>query len=111
MKSLLVVGIYWVGFQLTPSADMVLIKENKMIYDENGFTPQYELTCRGEPICINEYATEIGNAGSHTHVIQLDDYQAEPINIGEYGFELNTTLINEKELTERTSGHTTHTFI
>ena len=79
IKSLLAVGICWIGFHLTPSADMAVIKENKLVATHTGedgseFYPHYELTSKGEPICINEYATKIASQGPNTHVIHLDDY-------------------------------------
>ena len=40
--------------------------------DQTEFTQVYELTCHGEPICINEYMKHIATPQS-VRVIQLDD--------------------------------------
>ena len=47
--------------------------------DGSPFVPYYELTYYGQPICINEYATEIAAQGPNTHVIQFDDWQGDPV--------------------------------
>ena len=36
---------------------------------------QYVISCKGEPLAINEYACRLAT-GSSTHVLQLDDLQA-----------------------------------
>ena len=77
-ESLLLVGIYWIGHALQVDFDQELIEGQKLLVEEEArddskFVPHYEMTSRGQPICINEYATEIAE-GKHTHVIHIDDW-------------------------------------
>ena len=38
--------------------------------------PWFELTCEGEPICLNEHLCELSR-GEGIHVLLLDDYQSD----------------------------------
>ena len=68
-NDVLAVGIYWIGHLLTPTRNPELLEEvmeqpvdkidNLKGIDGSPFVPHYELTYYGQPICINEYATEI----------------------------------------------------
>lgn len=44
--------------------------------DESEYFPWFELDFLGQPICINEYATDIAS-GENTHIIHFDDKNAE----------------------------------
>ena len=59
------------------------------------FCPQYELTRKGEPICINEHAIGIADRGEHVQVIQLDDWNKKEIFEINPDIKLNTDFINE----------------
>ena len=82
----LVVSIVWIGHTLNPEyhSDILknLVRGNFVKKGKDGSTmyptiyPWFELTCQGEPICVNEYATRIAS-DRFTHVIQLDDHQLD----------------------------------
>lgn len=42
--------------------------------DNSRFYPQFEITKDGDPICINERATQIAATNPYTLVLQLDDF-------------------------------------
>ena len=77
------ISIVWIGHTLNPvyHFDILesLVKGNFVKNGHDGsinyptIYPWFELTCQGEPICINEYATRIASEKCN-YVIQLDDH-------------------------------------
>ena len=92
------IGIVWVGYSLNPNyqqhksilKDLIKCPEAKVEAevissnpneedqlipeDKSSFYPWTELTYKGEPICINEYATRIAKTSESAHVILIDDF-------------------------------------
>ena len=110
IKEILLIGIYWIGHYLTPEADMDILSYFKdkipiesLGVDDSEFFPQYELTHLGQPICINEYATEIAAQGPQTHVIQIDDYCEDPVEINNNHLDLESEAETEQLVLKRRS--------
>ena len=73
----------WIGFSLDQDFaqhQAFFDKKEEEINCKGTDGSQYvkfmELSAYGEPICINEYATQIA-APSSVHVLQLNDFQPE----------------------------------
>ena len=78
------ISIYWIGYTLQPDLQLEFLKQQNLVFPELGlgkdqsrFYAQYELTKDAEPICINEYATQIASAGDHTLVLQIDEWDRQ----------------------------------
>ena len=81
-------GIAWIGHTLDPHFE----PHAKIINEAIEFQPPiekeedrknpceiypwFELTCKGEPICLNEHLHELSE-GEGIHVLLLDDYQSD----------------------------------
>ena len=58
--------------------DAVVSRGSAQSQHSHGYYRQYSLTRLGQPICLNEYATQIAE-GPSTHVFLLEDTQADMI--------------------------------
>ena len=78
-QELLLVGLCWIGRSLDPdNGKHKAIMEGKYeakrsAVDGSEFYPWFELNHLGQPICLNEYATDIAS-GPNTHVMHFDDF-------------------------------------
>ena len=77
-ENVLLIGIYWIGHTLQEDYDAGVMEELDLLKEEeredgSKLKLQYEVTCLGQPICINEYATQIAG-GAHTYVVHIDDF-------------------------------------
>ena len=86
-REILQICIIWVGFCLDAEFEYhkkIVDSKTEFIKevgsDQSRYFKWLELTCEGEPICINEYATLIAEE-NQVHVLQLDDYQAEMTSV------------------------------
>ena len=71
---LLTIGIYWIGYQLTPESDMDILEDYDLLVEETGqdgseYLPIYNITATGAPICINEYSTQIAAQSENVYVL------------------------------------------
>ena len=87
------------------SPESVLANQPK---DGSKYCQRYELTFKGEPICITEYATRIAGR-MNTHVIQIDDFQWEAQQDLRSSLVAPNSEFHELVLTER-KGRKRHTF-
>ena len=74
-QEILLIGICWIGQcidtnTIDPKTKQRILQgvEDKPDKDGNTFYPWFEVTYLGEPICINEYGTDIAS-GPNTHVM------------------------------------------
>ena len=74
-QDIMLISIVWIGYLLNPKYEEheVLIQQKctPEVSEAVDYYPQFELTCLGEAICLNEYATRIAR-GHHTNVLHID---------------------------------------
>ena len=86
-KGTFLISIIWVGFSLDPDFDrhdsLIQKKVHRSLSlleneDKSKLFNRYVLTCKGEPICLNEYCTRIANY-KNVHIVELDSLQDDYI--------------------------------
>ena len=85
------------------------MKIKPSLEDKTTYLPWFELNHLGQPICLNEYATEIAS-GPNTHIIQLDDFDPEAEHLTAENIDTEGEF-QEKCLERRLEGRKRHTFV
>ena len=78
-KGMFLITIIWIGYALFPdfAEHQKIIKKKENLspkeskVDGSTYFGHLELTCEGEPICINEHATKIASV-KNVHVLQFN---------------------------------------
>ena len=115
-ENVLLIGIYWIGHNLQEDYDEDVMEELDLLKEEkredgSKLKLQYEVTCIGQPICINEYATQIAG-GDHTYVVHIDDFNPIGMRLESKHLDIKTeSEVEQLILDSRTWARSRNTFL